>query len=421
MRKLYFIISLLFFINILLAQEGEQIPIELKREYEQFAFNRLIKLEEIIKKILISDRDSATINFYQESLVGFFYDKSSRFWFRFDEDKPEISDYTYMNFVYEIIKYKDVVFEFKQIYRDTLKLGVTRTIDREKNSKTYPDQKIGVDIVFIGVLKDDLYRNIFPATFYLKIHNNYGRFFIEIDRIKEVEGDDIPKGGRRGDFDGDGVKDKDDDCIREPGEKGNGCPKTLINQPSNIRRNNDKDGDDVIDSLDLCPDIKGEIRFKGCPDTTKLDSEDESIINTNCFPICLIPTYGDYKVRGKQSGPHWLWAAGSLSTAGLGFYFQSSYKQPFPNGIPRVEEYQGDMEVYRKAKLDKQNSLVFFGTSALILLLDITETTIFCFHKQKELKKAIRPSLSFAPNVGQKWPALPTFGVNVNLNKPARP
>jgi outer membrane protein OmpA-like peptidoglycan-associated protein len=56
------------------------------------------------------------------------------------------------------------------------------------------------------------------------------------------------------DTDGDGVKDKYDNCPDEPGLKElGGCP--------------DKDGDGVTDKKDDCPDEKGLKEFNGCPDT----------------------------------------------------------------------------------------------------------------------------------------------------------
>lgn len=56
------------------------------------------------------------------------------------------------------------------------------------------------------------------------------------------------------DTDGDGVKDKYDDCPNVPGlEKFNGCP--------------DSDGDGIKDAEDACPDVAGLAKFNGCPDT----------------------------------------------------------------------------------------------------------------------------------------------------------
>ena len=56
------------------------------------------------------------------------------------------------------------------------------------------------------------------------------------------------------DTDGDGIKDSEDECPTLKGEKENkGCP--------------DKDADGIIDSEDECPEVAGIIAFKGCPDT----------------------------------------------------------------------------------------------------------------------------------------------------------
>lgn len=66
------------------------------------------------------------------------------------------------------------------------------------------------------------------------------------------------------DTDGDGVKDKDDECPETPGKvELAGCP--------------DKDNDGVADKDDACPDVAGKLEFKGCPDTDGdgiIDSQD---------------------------------------------------------------------------------------------------------------------------------------------------
>ena len=56
------------------------------------------------------------------------------------------------------------------------------------------------------------------------------------------------------DTDGDGVFDKDDECIDVPGlAEFNGCP--------------DTDGDGITDAKDDCPDVAGTPEFNGCADT----------------------------------------------------------------------------------------------------------------------------------------------------------
>lgn len=67
------------------------------------------------------------------------------------------------------------------------------------------------------------------------------------------------------DRDGDGVPDYKDDCPDEAGDaKFNGCP--------------DKDGDGIRDKDDDCPDVAGLAKFNGCPDTDEdgvIDSKDK--------------------------------------------------------------------------------------------------------------------------------------------------
>ncbi len=56
------------------------------------------------------------------------------------------------------------------------------------------------------------------------------------------------------DTDGDGIKDKDDECPEEAGTIENGgCP--------------DTDGDGIVDKLDGCPNTIGSTELGGCPDT----------------------------------------------------------------------------------------------------------------------------------------------------------
>jgi OOP family OmpA-OmpF porin len=66
------------------------------------------------------------------------------------------------------------------------------------------------------------------------------------------------------DTDGDGVKDKADECPETPGKvELAGCP--------------DKDNDGIADKDDACPDVAGKPEFKGCPDTDGdgiIDSQD---------------------------------------------------------------------------------------------------------------------------------------------------
>jgi len=60
----------------------------------------------------------------------------------------------------------------------------------------------------------------------------------------------------KSDTDGDGIRDRDDDCPRDAGlAELNGCP------------DNDADDDGVKDCCDECGDVAGLLEFNGCPDT----------------------------------------------------------------------------------------------------------------------------------------------------------
>jgi len=90
--------------------------------------------------------------------------------------------------------------------------------------------------------------------------------------------------GKAKDSDGDGVKDRKDECPDTPAgvqvdEKGcpldrdgdgvpdykDDCPD--VAGPANLNGCPDRDGDGIIDKNDDCPDVPGLLKFKGCPDT----------------------------------------------------------------------------------------------------------------------------------------------------------
>ncbi|OAV42892.1 OmpA family protein [Lewinella sp. 4G2] len=85
----------------------------------------------------------------------------------------------------------------------------------------------------------------------------------------------------RKDTDGDGIRDRDDDCPTEAGPAStNGCPDTdedgvadhedeCPNLPGTEAHAGcpDRDRDGLVDSLDRCPNHYGPARFSGCPDT----------------------------------------------------------------------------------------------------------------------------------------------------------
>ncbi len=89
------------------------------------------------------------------------------------------------------------------------------------------------------------------------------------------------KFGCKEDKDKDGIKDKDDDCPEIPGELNfKGCPDTdkdgVMDKedrcpetpgPIEFKGCPDRDGDGIVDVDDACPDAPGIAEFKGCPDT----------------------------------------------------------------------------------------------------------------------------------------------------------
>jgi hypothetical protein len=64
------------------------------------------------------------------------------------------------------------------------------------------------------------------------------------------------------DTDGDGVPDKNDQCVEKPGDpKCGGCPCPPVGKCPQ----GDRDRDGICDDKDACPDKYGKARYKGCP------------------------------------------------------------------------------------------------------------------------------------------------------------
>lgn len=76
-----------------------------------------------------------------------------------------------------------------------------------------------------------------------------------------------------GDADGDGIPDREDDCVDQPGPAGppgsNGCPLP------------DRDGDGVPDADDACPDQPGPATNDGCPETpAENDADGDGVLDS---------------------------------------------------------------------------------------------------------------------------------------------
>ncbi|MCD6355373.1 MAG: OmpA family protein [Prolixibacteraceae bacterium] len=109
------------------------------------------------------------------------------------------------------------------------------------------------------------------------------------------------------DRDGDGVPDYKDDCPDTPGEaQFNGCP--------------DKDGDGIPDIKDDCPDVAGLAKFKGCPDTDEdgvPDPKDKCAATPKGCPVdadgCPLDSDGDGVIDCQDRCPT---VAGSVNNEG---------------------------------------------------------------------------------------------------------
>ena len=100
------------------------------------------------------------------------------------------------------------------------------------------------------------------------------------------------------DRDGDGVPDYKDDCPDEAGEaKFNGCP--------------DRDGDGIMDKEDDCPDEPGLAKFNGCPDTDEdgvIDKIDQCPNTPKGCPVdavgCPLDSDGDGVIDCEDKCPN---------------------------------------------------------------------------------------------------------------------
>lgn len=131
----------------------------------------------------------------------------------------------------------------------------------------------------VGTFNTNLGVNFWISDqFALTLDTNYKYAFEDVDNdlFQHRFGIKFAFGGT--DTDGDGIYDKFDECINEPGlEEFNGCP--------------DTDGDGIPDKDDACPATAGLAEFNGCPDTdgdgiddTKDDCPNEagSLENNGC-------------------------------------------------------------------------------------------------------------------------------------------
>ncbi len=99
------------------------------------------------------------------------------------------------------------------------------------------------------------------------------------------------------DRDGDGIPDYKDDCPDEAGDaRFNGCP--------------DRDGDGIMDKEDDCPDVAGLAKFNGCPDTDEdgvMDKLDQCPNTPKGCPVdavgCPLDSDGDGVIDCEDKCP----------------------------------------------------------------------------------------------------------------------
>ncbi len=87
------------------------------------------------------------------------------------------------------------------------------------------------------------------------------------------------------DTDGDGILDKDDQCVNEPGPAPTGCP---IPEGGPV----DSDGDGIYDHEDKCPDEPGVAEYDGCPIP---DTDGDGILDPDDKCVDEPETQNDYE------------------------------------------------------------------------------------------------------------------------------
>ncbi|MCI4670146.1 MAG: OmpA family protein [Bacteroidia bacterium] len=142
------------------------------------------------------------------------------------------------------------------------------------------------------------------------------------------------------DSDGDGVPDKDDTCAEIPGSPNNeGCPPTdtdkdgLIypedlcpDEKGTVNGCPDSDMDGIADKEDLCPDEKGNRESKGCPDR---DSDGVPDKEDRCPD-----EYGLLEYNGCSSDP----SSGFMKELSSKIKFESKSDQLMPSTLVALDE-----------------------------------------------------------------------------------
>lgn len=111
--------------------------------------------------------------------------------------------------------------------------------------------------------------NLGPVQYYVITDNILGPFMPQNTKYFTIRSGWNLTFGRGTDDDGDGIKNKKDECPDIPGiAKFNGCP--------------DSDLDGIKDSEDLCPTVYGILAFGGCPDT---DGDGIGDLDDDCVDV----------------------------------------------------------------------------------------------------------------------------------------
>lgn len=400
--RTYFCLLSMLLVSALSFGQAADISNEEKPLYEQYAIERVQKLGKVLAKVSYKKGDLETRQWATEIIDTMFYEEKSRIFHQFPEHTTT-QVYSAEKLIERFSQLDVVVVHWIQIFRDSLVLNQPRCQDPECRVKVYTNRTMGFKEYFLaGNGTSSLFERVFLKTIAYRIYNiDETTWYIKFDRITSLIGEPP---NPNDDYDGDGILNKDDECPTTKGEpKNNGCPSSDI------------DGDGVMDRKDNCPDVPGDPKCQGCPCPPV---PPQPMVKPGLKPF--IPVYGDYKLRPKKSGAHWLWAAGLGASLGASGYSFFKCNEQFPGCRLPAAYFDADFERYREAKLHRQNAIIFGVLAGAIYATDVVDTYLAVGRMNKKNREVGRYQLGLKIEPLGVQSASLSMGIRFNLSVSSR-